>query len=120
MPKLKTVEQFIAMVESNEHDKAIEKFYTIDASIQENQTEPRVGRDNLVANEKNTLLKKNNTTTENSRSVVCQTCTQQPDFASSRSRSASRSCSAGNLCRIAHRASIKIDTHRETLFVTLS
>lgn len=57
MPKPETIEQFIAMVESNEHDKAIEKFYTIDASMQENQSEPRVGRDNLVANEKNTLLK---------------------------------------------------------------
>jgi len=57
MPKPETIEQFIAMVESNEHDKAIEKFYTIDASMQENQTEPRIGRDNLVANEKNTLLK---------------------------------------------------------------
>jgi hypothetical protein len=57
MPKPETIEQFIAMVESNEHDKAIEKFYTIDASMQENQAEPRVGRDNLVANEKNTLLK---------------------------------------------------------------
>lgn len=57
MPKPETIEQFIAMVESNEHDKAIEKFYTIDASMQENKAEPRVGRDNLVANEKNTLLK---------------------------------------------------------------
>jgi len=57
MPKPETIEQFIAMVESNEHDKAIEKFYTIDASMQENHAEPRVGRDNLVANEKNTLLK---------------------------------------------------------------
>ena len=26
MPKLETIEQFIALVESNEHDKAIEKF----------------------------------------------------------------------------------------------
>lgn len=57
MPKLETIEQFIEMVESNEHDKAIEKFYTRDASMQENQAEPRVGRDNLAANEKNTLLK---------------------------------------------------------------
>jgi len=57
MPKPETIEQFIAMVESNEHDKAIEKFYTVDASMQENQSEPRVGRDNLVANEKNMLLK---------------------------------------------------------------
>jgi flagellar hook assembly protein FlgD len=57
MPKVETIEQFIAMVEANEHDKAIEKFYTTNASMQENQAEPRVGRDNLVANEKNTLLK---------------------------------------------------------------
>ena len=57
MPKLKTIEEFIAMVESNEHDKAIEKFYTSDASMQENQAEPRVGRDLLVTNEKNTLQK---------------------------------------------------------------
>lgn len=57
MPKTETIEQFIAMVEANEHDKAIEKFYTADASMQENQAEPRVGRDLLVTNEKNTLLK---------------------------------------------------------------
>lgn len=57
MPKVETIERFIAMVESNEHDKAIEKFYTIDASMQENQSEPRIGRDLLVTNEKNTLLK---------------------------------------------------------------
>lgn len=57
MPKTATIEEFIAMVESNEHDKAIEKFYAIDASMQENQSEPRVGRDNLVANEKNVLSK---------------------------------------------------------------
>jgi hypothetical protein len=57
MPKLETIEEFIAMVESNEHDKAIEKFYIADASMQENQAEPRVGRDLLVANEKNTLQK---------------------------------------------------------------
>ena len=57
MPKLETLEQFITMVETNEHDKAIENFYTADASMQENQSEPRVGRDLLVANEKNTLLK---------------------------------------------------------------
>ncbi|KIA94439.1 polyketide cyclase [Flavobacterium sp. KMS] len=57
MPKLETVEQFISMVEANEHDKAIERFYTEDASMQENQAEPRVGRDFLVANEKNVLLR---------------------------------------------------------------
>ena len=57
MPKLETIEEFIAMVEASEHDKAIEKFYTTDDSMQENQSEARVGRDLLVSNEKNTLLK---------------------------------------------------------------
>jgi hypothetical protein len=57
MPKPETIEAFIAMVESNEHDKAIEKFYTADASMQENLAEPRVGRAILVDNEKQTLLK---------------------------------------------------------------
>lgn len=57
MPKLETIEKFIALVESNEHDKAIDRFYTADASMQENQAEPRVGRKLLVANEKNTLQK---------------------------------------------------------------
>ena len=57
MPELKTVERFIAMVETNKHDLAIEQFYTSDASMQENQTEPRVGRDNLVASERQILSK---------------------------------------------------------------
>jgi hypothetical protein len=57
MPKLETLEKFISMVESNEHDKAIENFYTEDASMQENQSPPRVGRDLLVANEQSVLLK---------------------------------------------------------------
>lgn len=57
MPKLETVEKFIAIVESNQHDKAIEEFYTPDASMQENQSEPRVGRENLVGNEKKVLAR---------------------------------------------------------------
>jgi hypothetical protein len=57
MPKLDTIEQFVSMVEANKHDKAIEKFYTSNASMQENQSEPRVGIDNLVANERKTLSK---------------------------------------------------------------
>jgi hypothetical protein len=55
MPKKDTVEDFIKMVEGNKHDKAIEQFYTIGATMQENQSEPRVGRDFLVANEKKML-----------------------------------------------------------------
>jgi hypothetical protein len=52
MPSAETLERFVARVEQNAHAEAIEEFYAPDASIQENQTEPRRGRDNLVANER--------------------------------------------------------------------
>ena len=52
MPTLETVDRFIARVEQNAHAEAIEEFYTADASMQENQSPPRVGRDNHVARER--------------------------------------------------------------------
>ena len=55
MPKRETVEAFIAMVESNQHDLAIEKFYAEDASMQENAGPVRSGRDLLVAHERKVL-----------------------------------------------------------------
>ncbi len=55
MPKQETVERFIAKVEANKHDEAIEQFYTVDASMQENQSEPRVGRNFLIENEQKVL-----------------------------------------------------------------
>ena len=57
MPDHEIVERFIARVESNEHDKAIAEFYTEDASMQENQDEPRKGRDKLVAREQTFLAR---------------------------------------------------------------
>jgi ketosteroid isomerase-like protein len=48
MPSAQTLEAFIALVEANQHVAAIERFYTEDASMQENMTPPRVGRDVLV------------------------------------------------------------------------
>jgi ketosteroid isomerase-like protein len=51
MPDTKTLEEFIAAVESNKHVDAIERFYADDASMQENLGEPRKGRDALVAGE---------------------------------------------------------------------
>ena len=57
MPTSTTLERFVAMVESNAHAEAIEAFYTPDASMRENQREPRVGRDLLVANERRVLAK---------------------------------------------------------------
>jgi hypothetical protein len=51
MPTPQTLERFIARVEDNKHVEAIEEFYTEQASMQENQAEPRVGRGALAAGE---------------------------------------------------------------------
>lgn len=55
MPSPETLERFIARVESNAHDKAVEEFYTEDSSMQENLGPPRVGRDKHLAAEKQIL-----------------------------------------------------------------
>ena len=57
MPSVEVLERFIARVEANEHAEAIEEFYTPDASMQENDLPPRVGRDVLVANERKVLAR---------------------------------------------------------------
>ena len=57
MPTSETLERFIARVEENAHAEAIEEFYTPNASMQENQKPPRVGRDNLVTCERAVLAK---------------------------------------------------------------
>lgn len=57
MPKPETLEKFIARVEHNAHAEAIEEFYTINATMQENQAPPRAGRDALIANERRVLAK---------------------------------------------------------------
>ena len=57
MPSAEVLERFIARVEANEHAEAIEAFYTPDASMQENDLAPRVGRDVLVANERKVLAR---------------------------------------------------------------
>ena len=55
MPTPETLERFIARVEQNAHVEALEEFYTADASMQENQSPPRVGRDAHIANERRVL-----------------------------------------------------------------
>ena len=55
MPSLETLERFIARVEQNGHVEAIQEFYTENASMRENQAAPRVGREVLVANERQVL-----------------------------------------------------------------
>ncbi len=52
MPTIKTVTQFIKAVETIPHHQVIEQFYSENASIQENQAPPRIGKQNLIANEK--------------------------------------------------------------------
>ena len=51
MPAMETVEAFIAQVVGGDHVGAIRDWYAEDASMQENQDEPRVGRDVLMAGE---------------------------------------------------------------------
>ena len=57
MPSTETLERFIALVEQNKHIEAVEAFYTPDATMQENQAPPRVGREAHVANERRVLAK---------------------------------------------------------------
>ena len=57
MPTTETMERFIARVEQGFHAEAIEEFYLENGSIRENQTEPRVGRANLVAGERKVLAR---------------------------------------------------------------
>lgn len=64
MPSREKVEAFVADVLSNDHAGAIERWYAADASIQENQSAPRVGRDMLVAGERRTLARVSGVTTE--------------------------------------------------------
>jgi hypothetical protein len=55
MPTTETLERFIARVEENAHAEAVAEFYTADASMQENQSPPRVGRDAHIDNERKIL-----------------------------------------------------------------
>jgi hypothetical protein len=57
MPTPETLERFIARVEENAHAEAIEEFYTVNSSMQENQAPTRVGRDAHVANERKVLAR---------------------------------------------------------------
>jgi hypothetical protein len=69
VPSHEILERFIARVESNQHDKAIAEFYTEEASMRENQAEPRKGRDKLVAREQTVLARAKSVTSECVRPV---------------------------------------------------
>ena len=57
MPSHETLEAFIARVEANAHDAAIEEFYTAGASMRENMGPPRVGRALLIEHERKVLAR---------------------------------------------------------------
>jgi len=57
MPTLERLEEFIRKVETNKHDEAIDQFYTEDASMQENNSKPFIGKAILVEKERNVLNK---------------------------------------------------------------
>ena len=64
MPTRERVSAFVATVESGEHVEAIERFYTDDASMQENNAPPRVGRDSLIEHERRALARTTDMHTE--------------------------------------------------------
>jgi hypothetical protein len=64
MPSRVAVEAFIADVVSGDHVGAIERWYAPDASMQENQAAPRVGRETLMAGEAKTMARVAGVTTE--------------------------------------------------------
>jgi len=52
MPSPATLERFIARVEQNAHAEAVEEYYAADATLQENQSPPRSGREAQAARER--------------------------------------------------------------------
>ncbi len=57
MPTQATLDKFIARVVEGAHTEAIEEFYTPNASMQENMSAPRQGRDALAAKERATMAR---------------------------------------------------------------
>ena len=70
MPSPETLQRFIARVEENAHVEAIQEFYAENASMRENQKEPRVGREKLVANERAALARAKSVTSKCVRPVL--------------------------------------------------
>ena len=70
MPSPQTLERFIAMVESNDHARACELFYSEQSTMQENQGTPRVGRDAHVANERQVMARAESVTSTCVRPVL--------------------------------------------------
>ena len=63
MPSRERVLALVAMVEKAQFVEAIEEFYHANASMQENQDPPRVGREALAAEERATMARFKSMTT---------------------------------------------------------
>src|SRR6202163_3479534 len=70
MPSRARLDEFIAVVETGDHAGAIERYYTEDASMQENAEPPRVGRDLLVTHERGVLARMSHVYSKAMSSVV--------------------------------------------------
>ena len=70
MPSRAHLDEFIAVVEANDHVGAIERYYTEGSSMQENAAAPRVGRDLLVAHERGVLARMSHVYSKAVSSVV--------------------------------------------------
>jgi ketosteroid isomerase-like protein len=70
MPSRARLDEFITVVEAGDHAGAIERYYTEDASMQENTLPPRVGRDALVARERGVLAQMSHVYSKAMASVV--------------------------------------------------
>jgi len=70
MPTRARLDEFIAAVVSGDHAGAIERYYTEDASMQENAVTPRAGRDLLVAHERGVLARMSHVYSKAMSSVV--------------------------------------------------
>jgi len=64
MPARETVEAFVAQVLRGDHVQAIGDWYADQASMQENQDPPRVGREALMEGERRTMARQAEVRTE--------------------------------------------------------
>ncbi len=64
MPSRETVAAFVADVMTEDHVGAIDRWYADDASMQENQDPPRVGKETLLASERAMMDRIESVTTE--------------------------------------------------------
>lgn len=70
MPNRERIDAFVDAVVNGDHADAIRNFYHEDASMQENETPPRVGRDHLVAHEEAALARVQSMETHPPRAVL--------------------------------------------------